>query len=156
MFFQGEHFFLSNFSKSPIEFEYGGRTYTMPTVENAFQGAKVLLSSLSVEEGHEVLAKVAQATPGESKGIGRRLPLDLKAWDASSDQMMLTALRRKFAPGSELAAKLLATGNIEIVEDNDHGDRLWGRVNGVGTNKLGVALMQVRAELRAQASDSPA
>lgn len=148
MFFQGDHFFLSNFSKSPIDFEYEGRTYLMPTVENAFQGSKVLLSNLSVDERHAVLAEVASASPGASKGVGRRLPIDISAWDAAAEKMMLTALRRKFAPGSELAAKLLATGDVELVEDNDHGDRIWGRVNGEGTNKLGVALMQVRSELR--------
>lgn len=149
MFFRGEHFFLSNFFKSPIEFEYGNHTYVMPTVENAFQGAKVLVSSLGADERRAVLAQVEQASPGESKGIGRSLPLDAKAWDAVAEQMMLTALLRKFVPGSELATRLLATGDMEIVEDNDHGDRVWGRVNGSGTNKLGVLLMQVRADLRA-------
>ena len=62
---------------------------------------------------------------------------------------MLRFLRDKFKPGSELAGKLLNTGDAELVEGNHWGDRYWGVCDGEGQNKLGKLLMQVRGELRA-------
>ena len=48
----------------------------------------------------------------------------------------------------DLAEKLLATGDEELVEGNDWNDRIWGKVNGQGENRLGIILMKVREELR--------
>lgn len=149
MFFRDEYWFLSNFYASEIPLLFDGTLYRMPTVENAFQAGKVFCSNLSTSERHEAFAKFAGAKPGESKGLGRTLPIDLGKWSAASESVMLSSLKQKFEPGSQLASRLLATGTQELVEDNDHGDRLWGRVNNEGTNKLGVLLMQVRADLKA-------
>jgi predicted NAD-dependent protein-ADP-ribosyltransferase YbiA (DUF1768 family) len=58
-------------------------------------------------------------------------------------------VRRKFAD-PELAEKLLATGDEELVEGNTWNDRFWGVCRGEGRNELGKILMRVRAELRVQ------
>ncbi len=60
---------------------------------------------------------------------------------------MELVLRQKFShPG--LLALLLATGDMELVEDNDWDDTYWGVCNGVGENNLGKLLMKIRAEAR--------
>lgn len=38
------------------------------------------------------------------------------------------------------------TGNRELIEENTWGDTFWGTVNGVGKNKLGLILMDVRRD----------
>lgn len=43
---------------------------------------------------------------------------------------------------------MLATGDAYLEEGNTWGDRIWGTVNGSGANRLGVILMQIRAELK--------
>lgn len=57
-------------------------------------------------------------------------------------------MREKFTQNTELADKLLATGDAYLEEGNTWGDRIWGTVNGSGANRLGVILMQIRAELK--------
>ncbi|MCH7737275.1 MAG: NADAR family protein [Chloroflexi bacterium] len=60
---------------------------------------------------------------------------------------MLELLRDKFRD-PVLRQMLLDTGDLELVEGNNWGDRFWGRVSGVGDNHLGRLLMQVRGECR--------
>ena len=64
---------------------------------------------------------------------------------------MRAVLRAKFTQHPDLRELLLSTGDARLVEtatvDNEV-NRLWGEVNGVGRNMLGVLLMEVRAELR--------
>jgi ribA/ribD-fused uncharacterized protein len=65
-------------------------------------------------------------------------------WDEVKVDVMLTGLRAKFAPGSELASMLLATGDA-VLEEDSPTDMFWGRL---GKNTLGKCLMRVRDELR--------
>lgn len=73
-------------------------------------------------------------------------------WSTSKFDRMRAILRAKFAQHEDLRDLLLSTGDARLVEsatvDNDV-NRLWGEVNGVGKNMLGVMLMEVRAELQA-------
>jgi len=62
-------------------------------------------------------------------------------------QMMEELLRLKFE-SPELRKLLLETGEHELIEGNNWGDRFWGVVDGVGDNHLGKLLMKIRAELR--------
>ena len=134
--FRGPHAFLSNFHPSPIR--VGERT--APTVEHAFQAAKTF--------DDEKVAWILDAdTPGKAKWRGKRVPLR-PDWERVRLAVMEDALRQKFAPGSELAAQLLATGDAELVEGNAWGDRFWGVSRGTGRNHLGRLLMRIRAELR--------
>ena len=64
---------------------------------------------------------------------------------------MLSLLRLKFAPGSELAAALIQTSDTFLLEHNERAgrDSTWSDDHdGSGTNWLGCQLMLVRDELR--------
>ena len=67
---------------------------------------------------------------------------------------MRGVLQAKFEQHPDLRSLLLSTGDARLVEsatvDNDV-NRLWGEVNGVGKNMLGLLLMELRAELRGEA-----
>ena len=72
-------------------------------------------------------------------------------WSTTKFDRMRQVLRAKFTQHADLHELLLATGEARIVEvatvDNEV-NRLWGEVNGVGRNMLGVLLMEIREELR--------
>ena len=60
---------------------------------------------------------------------------------------MYELLISKFSdPG--LRDKLIATGDAELIECNNHWDRYWGVCRGEGQNKLGKLLMKVREEVK--------
>lgn len=135
--FDGPHAFLSNFFESPIVVE----DLTYRTVEHAFQALKTLDPAMR-------LAVRDEPTPGRAKRAGRRLALR-PDWEAVKTSVMLTCLRAKFTNG-ELRWKLVATGEMELIEANGWGDRYWGvdRATGVGENRLGHALMTHRVEVQ--------
>ncbi len=134
--FAGQYRFLSNFYQSVVRMD--GVDY--PTVEHAFQAAKN--PSAAYRE------RVASARePGHAKRLGRMVMLRAD-WEHVKLDVMLALLRIKFYRGGDLADRLLATGDHELVEGNTWGDAYWGVCNGVGENHLGKLLMQVRGELR--------
>ena len=136
--FQGEYRFLSNFHPSFVRL--GGIVW--PCVESAYQAAK----STVLEERARVLAC---RTPGEAKRLGRTLTLR-PGWDELRLGVMLGLVRQKFRAGRPLAARLLATESVRLIEGNMWGDAFWGvdARTGCGENHLGRLLMQVRDELR--------
>ena len=143
--FSGAYGFLSNFHYSTVVLN--GDEY--PTVEHAFQSAKVVIFN------HEKLdfARVAErekirlATfPAEAKRLGRKVKLGAD-WDDRRVFVMLGLLRQKFQD-PVLGAQLLATGDAVLVEGNNWGDTFWGVVGDKGKNMLGVLLQIVRYELR--------
>lgn len=140
--FDGEYAFLSNFYESPIVLPgwHPAAGHVAPTVEHAFQAAK----TVSYEAADRI---IAAPTPGQAKRLGRHA-LIREGWDTGRDVIMLALLQLKFARGSELAGRLLATGNAELIEGNTWGDTFWGVCGGVGQNRLGELLMHVRSELR--------
>ena len=85
-------------------------------------------------------------TPGQAKRLGRKCLLR-KDWEEAKDHAMLSVLRAKFA-NPELKEKLIATGDVELVEGNHWNDTYWGVCNGIGKNMLGKLLMQVREEIK--------
>lgn len=130
----------SNFWLSPIR---APRGRIAPSVEHYVQAAKSL--------DHDVQDQIlAAATPGEAKRLGRKVQLR-PGWDERRFGVYRRALAAKFAPGTPLAAWLLATLPYAIAEGNTWGDRFWGQVREdgawVGENWLGVLLMARRAEL---------
>jgi N-glycosidase YbiA len=133
--FDGEYAFLSNFWSSPITLD--GITY--PTVEHAFQAAK----AINPPERQRI---AALPTPGAAKRAGRKVAIR-PDWERVKVGIMEDLVRRKFAD-PELAGKLLATGEEDLVEGNTWNDRFWGVCRGSGRNELGKILMRVRAELR--------
>ena len=135
--FSGEYRWLSNFwlvKVSPLD-----DRIVYPSVEHAYQAAKtdnlsdrVIISNLS--------------TPGKAKRFGRTLTIR-KDWDNIKEDVMLISLRCKFVFGSELAFQLIQTKDAYLEEGNSWGDVFWGICNGIGENRLGKLLMQVRTEL---------
>ena len=138
--FRGEHGFLSNFARTPIEFE--GVVY--PTVEHAFQAAKTTVLS----EREKLLAN---ASPTVAKRIGRKVTLR-PGWDRIRLEVMRGLVEQKFND-PDLAAMLEATGDARLYEGNWWGDRYWGTVGGEGENHLGELLMEIRARNRRRSVD---
>ncbi len=134
--FEGPYAFLSNFYRRPVTV-WG---ITFPTAEHAFHYAKTY-------DAEEKAAILAARSPAEAKQLGRHCNLRVD-WEQAKDYAMLEVVRAKF-DDPELAAKLLDTGDAELVEGNHWGDQYWGVCRGRGLNKLGKILMQVRAELLA-------
>ena len=134
--FFGEYRFLSNFY--PSEITYEGITY--PTVEHAYQAAKV--------EGltHKVrMSKLA--TPGEAKRMGSDVKL-VEDWNNKKLDIMYALVELKFRMHPALREKLLNTGDKQLEETNTWGDTYWGVFKGVGQNQLGQIIMHIRAQLR--------
>lgn len=135
----GDYGCFSNFSRHSI-FLKGKR---WPTSEHFFQAQK--FRGTEHEESVRQCKKPAMAA---AMGRSRKLPLR-RDWESVKDQVMLEAVRAKFAQHDDLKAVLLGTGNAKLVEKTVN-DAYWGDGgDGSGKNRLGQILMQVREELRA-------
>lgn len=129
--------FLSNFARAAIVVD-GLR---WPTSEHYFQAQKFA----GVPQQEQVRAA---RTPMEAATLGRSLPGLRSDWDAVKDEVMLRALRAKFAQHPSLRTELLDTGDAILVERTAN-DAYWADGgDGSGKNRLGELLMQVREELR--------
>lgn len=139
--FEKHYAFLSNFSNSPIT----DGNAVFPTVEHYFQAAK----TINIDEYEQI---VNASTPGQAKRIGKTIALR-KDWEEVKEQIMLEALRKKFAIPA-LGKMLLSTEDEELVEGNTWHDNTWGNCTCEqckdieGQNMLGKLLMQVREEIR--------
>lgn len=162
--------FLSNFYATPIA--YAGREYA--SVENAYQAQKFPSEALAkasddtvcMSEIREALSLRGRllsnkdisgifAEPALASGQGKIIADILREhsyvrsdWDNDKMLLMMTLLRQKFVSGGLLAARLLATNEMYLVEGNTWGDTLWGVSDSRGRNMLGMMLMQIRASLR--------
>ena len=132
--FKGEYEYLSNFYKSDVYFE--GIKYT--SVENAYQSAKTL------DETQRLL--ISNMTASESKKYSKNLVIR-EDWENIKYFIMFDLVFQKFYRNHDLMNKLLLTGDSYIEETNWWKDFYWGVCNGVGENKLGKILMQVRSIL---------
>jgi ribA/ribD-fused uncharacterized protein len=131
--FDGEYEFLSNFY--PCEVMLDGVKY--PSTENAYQAAKTTPENRS---------GFVNCTAADSKTLGRKCKMR-SDWDEVKISVMRDLLVQKFAPGTELAEKLIKTQGSELVEGNHWGDVFWGVCKGVGQNHLGKLLMEIREKL---------
>lgn len=145
--FRGDYAFLSNFWDEA--FDCGGRV--VPTAEHAFQAQK------TTSKLHKDLIVAADGAR-HAKYLGRRAPLRPE-WNDVKVGVMRRILAFKFARGSELAARLVATYPAHLIEGNTWGDTFWGCVRPtaknnlwVGANHLGILLMERRAELMKEAN----
>ena len=147
--------FLSHFYPSPILLD-GER---WPTVEHYYQFHK------SLDPRYRQAIRDA-ATPGEAKQLAaypdpRRKAaakswflanglLPREDWMAVKRDIMRRADRAKYDQHPDLAERLLATDEAEIVEDSPYDD-FWGvGRDATGENWAGRILMEVRAALRAE------
>lgn len=138
---------LSNFAERPFVVKgttIGEGTYTnfsFPTVEHAFQAAKVSYADISDVDREEWVEKIRTAkTPAEAKRLGGQIPgLNLKEWDMYSSGIMKDLLRASFVQNPQALQKLLSTGNATLTHIQDRGK--WG-------TEFPRILMEVREELR--------
>lgn len=140
--FRDEYHFLCNFEIANVE--YKGLTYS--NNEAAFQAQKTPYETIKL--GFTTM------NPAESKVSGRKLHLR-PDWDEVRDQIMYEIVLAKFTQNPDLKAKLLATGDEEIIEGTTGWhDNYWGNCECInckdipGQNHLGQTLMRVRQELQ--------
>ena len=135
---------LSNFSRHSIY--VSGRVW--PTVEHYYQAQK--FAGTPHEEAIRccqtpMLAKVRSAALADQH---RR-----QDWLSVKEAVMANGLRAKFGQHPDLATRLLMSGDRLLVE-HTRNDAYWGDGgDGTGKNRLGLLLMQVRAEVRQMAED---
>ncbi len=129
---------FSNFSRHG--FTLDGRYW--PTSEHYFQAQKF------VGTEHEEIVRESPA-PKIAAERGRERSRPLRGdWNEVKEDVMRRALQAKFATHLSLQELLLSTGEEEIVE-NAPGDYYWGSGrDGTGRNRLGILLMELRADLR--------
>lgn len=134
--FSGDYAFLSNFYICDLVVD--GIHYR--SVEHAYQAAKCVR-----EEDFERIRLAP--TPGKAKRLGQTVQ-KRSNWEDVKVHIMLELVRKKFIGNEKLRAQLKATGEQELVEGNEWGDKEWGcmKEDGkwVGENKLGKILMVVR------------
>jgi ribA/ribD-fused uncharacterized protein len=138
--FKGEYAWLSNFAN--VDIVYRGFPYQ--SVERAYQA----------EKNDSVRWKMFCGCPLNPEGLIKKLsrsqPLR-SDWEEIKVQVMLDCLRLKFKD-EYYRKKLIATGDMEIIEGNYWKDRYWGiclrSTPPKGQNILGKLIMQVREEIR--------
>jgi len=139
---QDEYGWGSNFSGHSVRI--GDKIY--PTTEHLYQAEKAVKA-----EDHEKIRKIK--SPKASKDFAMTVELR-PDWEQVKYSVMLKALRLKVEQHDEVKAALLATGDEELVEDSPY-DYVWGcGKDGTGTNLLGKAWMEVRAELKKSVTNS--
>lgn len=139
--FTKENRFLSNFYSAIVTYE----NLTYPYSENAYQASK----TLDLTERMQFL----YLTPFEAKSKGQLLTLR-PDWDQVKDQIMYDIVYDKFYRNIVLRRKLLATGDMILIEGNNWHDNYWGSCDChrcrkiLGQNKLGIILMKLRERFR--------
>lgn len=130
--FDGKYRFLSNFWM--VQVDWNGIAW--PSTEHAYQAAK----TLDVNEQRRILEA---KTPGEAKRLGRKVTLR-PDWDEIRDDVMTSVVMAKFVQNPDLMKRLTDTHPTILIEGNNWGDTFWGVCNGVGENRLGKILMDIR------------
>ena len=133
--FRGSNKFLSNFFISRSQITING--FTFNNAESAFQSFKCL------DRQHEF----QNLSPKQFKSLGRKVKLR-DDWELMKDEIMYNILCCKFKDNHSLRQALLDTKDVHLIEGNNWGDTYWGVCKGVGCNKLGEILMQIREEIK--------
>jgi ribA/ribD-fused uncharacterized protein len=132
---------FSNLFRRPMVFEDA----TFATAEHAYQAGKA--------RRPEVKAWLMAAP---SPALLAMAAHGLYQWDITPSwsrikfDRMRAVLHAKFTQHDDLREILLSTGSARLVESatvDNPVNRLWGEVNGVGKNMLGVLLMDLRRQL---------
>jgi ribA/ribD-fused uncharacterized protein len=135
---------FSNFA--PYPFTLKGKQW--PTTEHYFQAQK-----FAGTEHEKEIRKLASPMVAARMGRSRKLPLR-RDWESVKDNIMREALRAKFTQYPELQKLLLETGDAVLVEHTQN-DGYWGDGgDGTGKNRLGLLLMELRANLREEVTSA--
>lgn len=133
--FTGKYAFLSNFYPLPMASE----AEIYPTLEHAYQAAKTFDTAQK--------QKIKEATtPGRARRLGYKATIR-EDWECAKIDVMRALIWTKFLDQG-LRLRLLETGDQELVEGNNWGDRFWGRCEGEGQNWLGKLLMERRQDVQ--------
>ena len=132
--FRGDYRWLSNFERCDIL--YKGILYK--SAEAAFQAQKT-----TNIKARYIFTKLDAR---ESKTLGRVIQLR-SDWEEVKDEIMYDICEIKFNL-PQFKAKLVDTGEMEIVEGNYWGDTYWGVCDGVGKNELGKIIMDIREDIK--------
>jgi ribA/ribD-fused uncharacterized protein len=134
---------FSNLYRRPVDFE--GVSY--PTAEHAYQAGKPRKKEvrewLMAAPSPALLAMAAHGLYYWDIAPG---------WSTSKFARMKAVLSAKFSQHKDLQEILLRTSDARLIESatvDNAVNRLWGEVNGVGQNMLGILLMEVRGDIRA-------
>jgi len=135
--FRGKNGFLSNFYECDVL--YDGINYK--SSEAAFQAQKCV--------DFEERKIFADLTAAEAKKLGRKVKLR-KDWAHIKYSIKEGVVKAKFQQNPDLAKMLIDTGDAPLVEGNNWGETIWGvdSKTGIGSNYLGIILMDIRDELR--------
>ena len=131
--------FLSNFYPCTVKF----MGVKFPSAEHAYQACRC-------SKEPDFAAILSASTPAEAKRVGRQVKArggEVGNWEETKTYIMYEIVRAKFFGNPQLAEKLLATEDQDLVEGNWWGDTFWGVCKGQGTNILGTILMIIRREL---------
>lgn len=128
-----EYNFLCNFYNADVTIN----GVTFANNESAFQAFKCW------DRVHEFIG----LSPDDAKKLGRRVRLR-PDWEDVKEQVLYDVVFAKFSGNDELKRRLLATGDVYLIEGNYWKDTHWGVFKGRGKNKLGDILMTVRSDLR--------
>lgn len=140
---------FSNLFRRPMEFE--GRVY--PTAEHAYQAGKA-----RKDEVREWILSAPTPSLVAMAAHGLYTWDIVPEWSRTKFDRMRKVLKAKFSQHEDLKNLLLSTGNARLVEagrTDNAVNRTWGEVNGKGQNMLGVLLMEVRDEIRAEEASAP-
>lgn len=142
LFYEGPHYYLSNFSAFAIEVD--GEIWM--TVEHAYQASKFAPECTSIR--NQIRTSLSAH---EAKQIGKADKDEVRSnWDNDKLPVMDKLLRAKFAQHPYVQRKLLETDNAQLVEDSPK-DSFWGRgQDGSGQNHLGKLWEKIRADKRAK------
>lgn len=133
-----EYSWLSNFSEH--KFTLDGLRWL--SVEHFYQAQKFL--------GTKTFEQIRRsATPLKARKIGQNRSLVIGSdWHQVKEEVMKRAIRAKFEQNKRLRSQLLATGEEELIHYSSR-DLFWGRnEEGIGDNRLGEIIMEIRQKLR--------
>jgi hypothetical protein len=137
----GPHGAFSNFAKFGVALD--GAWW--PTAEHFFQAQKFHDPAY-----REKIRRASTAKQAADLGRTRIVPLR-PDWDEARVEVMRRVVTAKFETHPALRELLLSTGNRPLVESAP-GDAFWGvGPDGVGENRLGRLLEELRARFRAEA-----
>ena len=143
--FFGENRFLSNFALADVSLN----GITFPSVEVAYQAAKC--------QRADEFKKFSAYGSAEAKRVGKLVQMR-PDWNDIKLNIMTLLVEQKFHRNPQLLARLLKTGEKQLIEANAWRDRYWGVYYRFypendkwfchgGENNLGIIIMKVRDKL---------
>lgn len=142
MRFRDNFWFLSNMYNAPVI--YNNIEYQ--NAEAAYQAQKQVLVDASISLNNFKTMKGIDAKRYANNNI-KMSPEQIRHWNNIRDTVMYEIVKAKFSQSQYLRWRLLQTKDLDIIEENWWHDTYWGVCHGIGENKLGKILMQVRSEL---------